>query len=250
MKSVRLFFLLLTTAAMTHTSAAKSAPLDVSLAPCSIRFPIQGTAKVLRRGNNWALLKREYKGKAGARLIVRCKQNRHHTSLTSDLRAIARKRLHVLRYYQETKIDQSIPAVYYLKSRVHRGRRIISIDAYFATREFEYHLNLLPDKKPDAKTRPNQYKHLVGDMGAVLRDLRFTTQVKPAITEAAYRRRLNWLIFGGTVIVLSIGLGLYVRRRKRKEKASRRKRNEKRNGRRKTSAEDADRKAREDDSHD
>jgi len=134
--------------------------------------------------------------------------------MISEIRPQARGDHHIIRSYREMRLHRQIQASSFLKTRLHHGRKVTSADAYFATREKEYRLSLIPYIRSDAvrgHLKTADFRPLVRDLRLILNGIRFTERVQPAITEAAYRTRLYILV--GALIMLGCGILILLIRR-------------------------------------
>ena len=193
-----------------HTVAAP-APQTVRLAGCGIEFDVPKGARIEKQGEDWILLRKSYGEKQAiqtARLILTCNANTRKTSNISEIQQEAEKRKQLIRYYRELQTDQGIRAAIYLKIRYHLGRKVISSDAYWATREREYRINLVPEKRK-SEAMLEDHLPLNEELLRLLEKLRYTEPVRPAITEAEYQTRLNLALgLAGALLLLLTALAI------------------------------------------
>lgn len=125
-----------------------------------------------------------------AQWLLSCQPNAERTSRVGEIRGDARERGHSVHQLLERTLDREIEAAVFSRTRVHEGRRIKSIEAYFATRELEYRLFALPLRRPDGQIPARAYDQLMREMNTMLDTGSFAGPVEPTIRESVYQMRL------------------------------------------------------------
>lgn len=93
-----------------------------------------------------------------------------------------------------SQLTDGTPCVLFRRLRVTGGRRIHTVHAYCAVRDFEYRFVLIPNRLPEP------HEEL---MVSTLRQVRFTRVLAPALHEDAFRRRA--LFAGAAVAIVLLG---------------------------------------------
>ena len=92
------------------------------------------------------------------------------------------------------QLSQGVEAILLGRARLHKGRRIYSLEAYFATRNYEYHFYMLPLSRVSIERDKALYSKLTQEVKSLLSNGSFSKEVEKTITEAEFQNRLYLLI--------------------------------------------------------
>ena len=177
---------------------------------------------------NLALLNRLY-SKNGrdyrARFFIICRPNQARTNQVGELKERARNRNRLLRGLTPREPLPGLRGAYYMSLRYHRGRRVHSIDAYLADRDWEYRVSIIPGgparpgkPRSDSCARTGKKEHcriLLEDMRVLLAGMKAERKIVPAITEKSFRARVLLLQIGAGALIVGLFAGLFFARRRR-----------------------------------
>lgn len=137
--------------------------------------------------------------------MFHCRSNSRRTSRISDLKDDAHEQNEVIINPKKIKIHYDVVALVYTKSRIAQGKKIVSVEAYFATRDLEFQFYAIPDNS-DNSIRLEDMQSVLTEMVTLLEEGRFQNEVETTITEAEYRLRLYLFtaLFSILVIVIMI----------------------------------------------
>lgn len=161
-----------------------------------------------------------------AQWLLSCTPNTARTNQVSEIRAQTEARGQALHHFAERTLDQTVAAAVFSRTRAFEGKRVKSIEAYFATRDLEYRIFALPARNRAGQIPASAYSTLTGLLETLLKDGRFAGTIQTTITEATYRVRLY--VFGtlGAItglLLLAIALKvLFGKRRPRQTEATKR----------------------------
>lgn len=179
------------------TLHAESKPTVIE--PCNIAFYIPAEFKIVEETKT-SLLARNG---AGLELAVFCTFNESRTNQTS--RIVVRpgvqaiKRLH---------LEGEIQGVLYSNTRFSQGKKLQSYEAYFASRNLEYRVIVIP-ASGEFQNNESLARSLVED---VLAGLSWIAPPESTITEEQYQTRL-WI--ASLIVILLLAGGAYLWNRKR-----------------------------------
>ncbi len=140
--------------------------------------------------------------------IFTCTVNTKRTSQISEIRENARLRNEILHRFELMELTTGVDAAVFSRTRNYEGRRIKTLEAYFATRDIEYRFYILPagsDGQSLNELAGISYEELAADLRHLLRQGKFNGDVDATITEAEYRIRFYG--FAGAALMLAILLG-------------------------------------------
>ncbi len=187
-------------AAPVHAEAVEEVLL------CGYRVPLSAEWRWELLQNDAELLVLRSQERAGGRSplaaqwLLSCQPNAERTSRVGEIRSDARERGHSVHQLTERTLDREIEAALFSRTRVHEGRRVKSIEAYFATRELEYRLFALPLRAADGQIPARAYVQLMRELDGMLDAGSFAGTVEATIRESEYRLRLY---IAGTVLALA-----------------------------------------------
>jgi hypothetical protein len=138
-----------------------------------------------------------------AQWLFSCVPNVARTSQISELRQTAAESGQVIHRFERLAIDRSVEAAVFSRTRVFEGRRVKSLEAYFATRDLEYRVFVLPKRARSGAVPPGAYDKLASALTDVLVRGKFAEGVVTTISEANYRVRLYALIAIAVVTTLA-----------------------------------------------
>jgi hypothetical protein len=128
----------------------------------------------------------------------------------------------MLHRLEPLSLDHTVGAAVFSRTRTLKGRRVKTLEAYFATRDLEYRILIAPDDSEPARLDAisrSSYNELAGVLQTSLLAGRFRGEVQTTITEAQYRLRL-WLLGAAALTACLTGLGLFFWRRFRRRKVT------------------------------
>ena len=222
--SVKFLFLLAFLAASTSLFAQEKEQV------CNYSFSVPRQGRMLVRQSDVVMIERSYslpksgKTRGNIRLnekwFFSCKKNKQRTSKIESLITDLQKKKEKIDRYGEILLSRNeLRAVMLGRLRTHNYRKIQTLEVYFATRDFEYHFYILP-------TVASQYRYrnlnifnvseaateqwlvsIRSEMRSLLQSGQFVGEVKAAITEKQYQRRLSILI---AVLIFIMILAFFV----------------------------------------
>lgn len=140
--------------------------------------------------------------------VFTCTLNTKRTSQISEIRENARLRGELLHRFELMELAPGVDAAVFSRTRNYEGRRIKTLETYFATRDVEYRFYVLPGGSGGQtldELAGISYEELAADLRFLLRHGNFQGPVDPTITEAEYR--LRFYGFAGAGLMLAILLG-------------------------------------------
>lgn len=149
--------------------------------------------------------------------LLSCVPNPRRTSRLSELAQDIASSGHLLHRLEEHTLDHGVRSVVFSRTRTLKGRRVKTLEAYFATRDLEYRILIAPDESEPARLDAisrSSYNDLATSLQSSLAAGRFRGAVQTTITESQYRTRL-WAFGGGALIATLIGAGWFLRRYRR-----------------------------------
>lgn len=139
-------------------------------------------------------------------LIAYCAPNEFRTDRTEAVLEEFKQNGDYLRGKSALKLSGGYSAV--VLRRTPAAQPVQRIEAYFSSREFQYHFVLVPDHARSVP--PDEWKRMQDQLVSVLESVQIADQ-EPAITEKDYRLRLTALALIGGAISLG-ALWLLLRR--------------------------------------
>jgi hypothetical protein len=229
-RSFRVFFLTALGAAAFFAAdrlAAQAGSSSALVDLCGFQFPAPAGARVVSEDADLIVLQQPARiGDYDARVhwLLSCLPNTRRTSRLSEMTAEIEADGHILHRLEELTLDHEVRAVVFSRTRTLKGRRVKTLEAYFATRDLEYRILIAPDESEPARldaVSRSSYNDLAGVLQNSLAAGQFRGDVQTTITEAQYRRRL-WAIgaAGLTTSLAGLGLILWLRRRRRRRDAA------------------------------
>lgn len=186
---------------------------------CGFVFRPPAGAEITANDANLFAFRLSYPAAASARTTVdfalACTPNQRRTSALEE--TLVQSEGVRLQRVERLELDRGVQAAVFSRTHLRQGRSRKRIEAYFATRDFEYRL------ASEAQNPPADFDFapVANDILAMLADAEFRGEVRPAISEAAYVWRLRILAIAllalgsvviGTILVRSL--------RRRREKRS------------------------------
>lgn len=229
MRSFRFFFLTALVAAAFFASAglfAQSEPASERIDLCGFEFPAPENARIVSTDADLIVLQQPVRiGDYTARVhwLLSCVPNARRTSRVSEIALEIETRGHILHRLEERDLDQAVRAAVFSRTRTLQGRRVKTLEAYFATRDVEYRILIAPDESDPARLDAisrSSYNDLAGALQKALTAGQFRGDVQTTITEAQYRRRL-WILAAAAMGASLAGFGLFFWLRRRRRYAAR-----------------------------
>lgn len=158
-----------------------------------------------------------------AQWLLSCNPNAARTSQVSEIRNLAEARRQVIHQLEERTLDREVAAAVFSRTRVFEGKRVKSVEAYFATRDLEYRIFALPARDNSGQLPGEAYLVLNRLMQELLNQVRFSGDIQVTISEASYRRRFYALTgLGGLIalILLLIAVRVLFRKPRRQSNAN------------------------------
>ncbi|MBI3394594.1 MAG: hypothetical protein HY042_02045 [Spirochaetia bacterium] len=180
-----------------------SSRVEIGLCDWSTELP--AGFKELQRGSGWLMA--EERGRA--ELIMACLPNNKRTDSAAELEERIRLRGGEVKGAVKHPVPGGLSGLLFEHTRVDRGRKIESVEAYFASKAYEYRIYVilknLPASRAEREARLGVTRHLLEamiDAGTVENG-----QPQAAITESIYRGRLALAVL--FIALLGSGAGIY-----------------------------------------
>ncbi|MBX7059190.1 MAG: hypothetical protein K1X75_14080 [Leptospirales bacterium] len=181
---------------------------------CGLEWQAPSGARIIADEQNLSSFEKDYR-QGGTihrfHCAVACQDNLLRTSgIELELKNSADSRV---QRTERLTMDSGIDGIVYSRIRIIDGRRQKRIQAYAATRDFEYRV-ACQAAEPAADF---DYQPLALDIIDMMQRARFRTPVQSTITEARFRSRLRTaIILGASGLVALATLGLLALRHKRR----------------------------------
>ena len=192
-----------------------SSPILAQEALCNYRFNLPQKSSLTNKGFTSYIAKKTYRYRSQNITFewnLNCNKNFLRTSQISNIIAKIEKEKDIIRYHEKVQLEQGIKATIISRTQIYKGRRIHSITSYFATRDYEYFIYIIPKKLVKKQSlieipKPIQAQ-IIKEIKKLLKNTKFNKQygkVQATITEAQYQSRLRIsLIIIASIIFLSI----------------------------------------------
>ncbi len=164
---------------------------------CHYRFSMPPNVRVTSQTPALIMAEKSYKsikGTPNLQWLFSCMENQNRTSQTSEILAKAKQNQESIHHYEKTQLSQGIEAMILGRTRFRKGRRIHSLEAYFATRNYEYHFYVLPLSNISIEKDKNLYSRLTQEIKTLLSTSKFSKEVEKTITESEFQGRLYTLL--------------------------------------------------------
>ncbi|MCB1316763.1 MAG: hypothetical protein KDK27_12445 [Leptospiraceae bacterium] len=153
--------------------------------------------------------------------VFTCAYNASRTNRVSEIQAEAEQAGELIRNFHPATMPAGIQYALYSRLRVIEGRRIQTVESFFATRDLQYHFYAIPSEEQYPgidRMNAMPVEQLINELHAVITESEFIRPPEVTITEARYRSRL-YITVGGSIfailILLTLMLRFYIRRNKR-----------------------------------
>ncbi len=193
---------------------------------CLYRFTLPKGAFSTVYQRNFITSFQRHRAANGKKLKIRwlfsCRDNHLRTSQISELlkKAGHRGGEESIHNYEVIFLDQNIKALLFHRTRLMQGKKVRSLESYFATRNHEYHFYALNDTRSSGRQRM-PYRVLTKEMKYLLSKAKFSAKVKKTITEADFRIRLYILaVCLALCVLLGLGALFWKIRKKRSPKSA------------------------------
>ena len=222
MPAFRFFFPFLSGILMAGVFPASAREPVERLTLCEFGFSAPPGTRVVERRNDMFLLEQNVSDRSmndrGFHWIIVCTPNVRRTNRIEELAEEARTQGGAIRGLRVVLIDSGVRAAFFEKERIQKGRKIHSLNAYFATRDFEYNFAIIGREGGAVIDGPLSAEKS-RELEKTVMEGRFISAVVPAISEREYQRRFAVFIavlFFLAVAIILISVGWFFRRRKRK----------------------------------
>lgn len=193
---------------------------------CNIEFEIPPNSKLLKDTDDLILISQKipsainrYKFNISSiQWLITCNRNVRKTSQVGEFEDYFRNLGTPVRNYQEFSIGNDIQACSFNRYRVIRGRKLYTHAIYFATRNYEYNIHLIPQQTNSLQeaVRIIQNPALKNIKKAFLSSIIFINKPATTITESRYQWRLGTALMSIVVFLLLFVFAFFKNRRRKK----------------------------------
>ena len=214
--SLLLFLLILVPFSLNADKANKTEKKEL----CHYRFSFPPKAHLFSQKQNLFIAKTKYDSRYNnveIQWLFSCTENLRRTSQSSEIVRKIREEEELLHHRENLYLDQNLEAMLFSRTRVKKGYRLRSIEAYFATRSHEYHFYALARGQNLLQINKKIHSELLEKMKNILQAGKFSKKVEKTITEAQYQIRLYAMIglflLLGLLIIFMLSWRVYRRKK-------------------------------------
>ncbi len=129
------------------------------------------------------------------RWTFNCIRNLRRTNRLPELLQNARKKKELIHYVEKLFLDQGIESLIWSRTRIQKGHRLASMEVYFSTRNYEYNVYIIGERKAYLNVKGELHNLLLSQLKKMLKNSKFNLQAQKTITEAEYQYRLYIFLF-------------------------------------------------------
>ena len=138
---------------------------------CHYRFKLPSKARIASQKQDLFIANAKYgsgPSAVGIQWLFSCTENLRRTSQSSEIMRKIREEGELLHHHETLHVDQNLEALFFSRTRIKKGRRLSSIEAYFAARNHEYHFYALAKDSEPIGINKEIHSELLAEMKKTL----------------------------------------------------------------------------------
>lgn len=198
---------------------AKGGESSLEIVDCKLILQTPFPVQVIENEPTWFSARRSPPARLEYMISGGCRPNGYRTSRVSVLKkGKGPDGKTPIDRMEERTLPGGLEGIVFRSKKEISGRRIHSVEAYFASRDFEYRFSMIPledlSKNPEPGTiSPEEFDVLQTEMMGLLDGIQFTEAPPVPIEESTYQLRFYSMLGGAGILVLLPVLFLIRRKR-------------------------------------